>query len=200
MEKRAYYALHKLKKILFFFIIILAHHSLFAASLDSLKISQKNKTIFFVSEGTIFHGTVYITNNAGKEKGKTTIHKTKWKGKSKSRGISEQVKLKKSRDAQLIQDIQNHINSRKAYHYHQSSDQQLTLSNPCQYNVSTSSANANPVFLSHSYYLTVLKIQVQKQRFYSSVSFVLFCRLLDSFLRGPPLLCYNRSIFKSAKG
>lgn len=183
-EKTVFNIFDPIKK-LFFLILIILTHNVYAGERDSISIYQGSKTIFFVSENTVVHGQFYITST-GTSKTPALKKKAKAKAKPKTKGIAEQLKLKKSHDAQLIQNIKDQINSRKAYHYHQSSDQQLNLLDQYQTNVSVSGGDSNPVYIPHPYYLIFLKIQFSKQQFYSSVSYLQFSRLLDSFLRGPP--------------
>lgn len=187
-EKTVFNGFHPIQKIFFLFLMVLSHNVLFAEERDSVEVQQRNKTIFFVSENTIVHGTVFFAEETSKTPVKVVVTKKKWKAKPKTRGIAEQLKLKKSRDAQLVQKIKDQIKSRKGFNYTPSSDQQLTRLDQYQKGASANAGNSNPVFLSSLYYLPILKMQIAKQQFYSSVSFLQFSRLLDSFLRGPPAL------------
>ena len=177
-----------IKKFLIILFIMLSQNILFAEEHDIIEVSQNDKTIIFVSENTIVYGTTYIYNGS-----KTTVNniadaKKKWKAKPKSKSFENQLLLKKLRNNQLIQNIQKKINSRENYTYKKSSEQQISESNTHRFSAFVGGGYSNPSFISNFYSLSLLKIQIGKLKFQTSVSFLQYSRLLGSFLRGPPSL------------
>lgn len=159
---------------------------MFAGDLDSANIYRNQNTVIFVNVNSVIHGNIYIASSDIALLQATTVRKKKLKPKPKDNTLTAQHQLKKNRDAVLYKNIQKQIDRNIEFKYDPSSQKELGKTDYQSIANSVNSGNAYPLFFIKYYMLEILKIPLENQPIYSSVSFLQFSRLLDSFLRGPP--------------
>lgn len=174
----------------FFFVTALLYFSnlLFAEEGDSATVYQNQNAIIFVSENSIVHGAIYITSYSQVLPPKTFLAKKKISIKSKRNFISAQHQIKKNKEALLYKNIQKQIDRHIECQFDPSSQKEVREKDYQPIASSFNGGNSNPFFIFNLSLLQILIIPANIQRIYTSVSFLQFSRLLDSFLRGPPHL------------
>lgn len=171
-------------------LLALIFSSPFTAQQDSITVAEGSKTLLYITAGTSIKGSEFISNaQVVKSKPEPTVSKKKLLSKVKYASIAGRIKSSVTVRQKYFKKVQDLINKKvNDYFYPFSQDNQLSRLDQFSSSSSVTIVHYHDAVVSSDYYLTILKIRLSKEKFYSSVSFLQFSRLLDSFLRGPPIL------------
>lgn len=175
--------------ILIFLLTVLIPTSAYAEGIDSAQLKKRSDAVIYVSGNATIYGSEYISSSKLELSPKETVQKSKSPQivKLKSVTIKEQVASNEKSKKDSFKNVQKEIDKRiKDYLNPISSDSQFI--NLDHYTVcgSLSFTTYSSAFITDAFDLNILKIHISKQKFDTSLSFLQFRKLLDSFLRGPP--------------
>lgn len=175
-------------------MILFSASALQATDQDSTSLQKEPEVIIYVSPGVQVFGVSTIANAKVIEIAKADIPKKSIELQKKRDVIAEQVKEKKDKEERQLQKLQDIINRKNKETYYSSANYydivNFGRNNFC--NAATvnhfNNFNFSKVLIFDKSQLTLFKSLRQKKNFYSSLSYLQFSKLRNSFLRGPTQL------------
>lgn len=176
---------------LILFVLLFISQTFNAAALQEDNLGNDQEGIIHLSGGATIHGVSTISNVTIVNIPNPVAEKM-MKCKPKYKTIEQQVVAKKAKQNRNLKMLQDQINLKaRAFFYSDSHDTELASLkkfNFCNTAITSnlSSFNFSNAFISEEYILNIFKAVTAKQKFYTSLSYLQFSKLRDSFLRGPP--------------
>ena len=188
----------------FILLPLLCITSFFNASALENHIPAQDQAIIYVGENTVIYGSSQIFNAKIIPIEKEFVAKKKIKYSKKNVTIQNQISATKDKTDKKLKLLQQKINKQvKSNFFSSSLDSDLMKFAKVKFaNVATTyhtSIKYHKEVISVENILSNYKVKSTQQKFFTSLSYSEFCKLTNSFLRGPPLFIYfyicNRIIF-----
>lgn len=160
---------------------------------DSIVAPQQEQAVIYLQDGAEVYG---LSNNSNaiitKTKSPDFIVKQTKKKERRTTTVAMKIAEKENEEKRDLKELQDKINHKISHFYYTDSDsntllsaQMLNLNNEAT-NVLGSSQNLKGIVAARELIVISFKLQLAKQKFYTSLSYLQFGKLRNSFLRGPP--------------
>lgn len=181
------------KRILILLISTLIPYSIHGMDNDSIIAADQEQAVIYVQNGAEVYGLPELTNAlVSKTTSSDSTPKHAEKKERTDSTFAMKIEEKKQSQKKVLKKLQDQINNRISHFYYSDSESTALFSgkvlqlNNVATNVLVTSQDIKGIASSNDFIILTLRLHLAKQKFYTSLSYLEFGKLRNSFLRGPP--------------
>lgn len=183
------------KRILILVFSVLLPFSLHGRDNDSIVASDQEQAIIYLTDNAEVYGLPNISNALViKSNSSHSVLKEEKKKEHRDSNLVMKVAESEKLEKKVLKELQDKINTKISHFYYNDSDSKSLLNakllqlNNIATNVLVTSQILKGIAASNDFVIITIRQYLVKQQFYTSLCYLQFGKLLNSFLRGPPIV------------